>query len=171
MLPKTLHNFNVIIDGRPMAGVAEEITLPSLERKTESYRGAGMLGPVELDLGMEALKLDFTLAEFNTDVLKSWGINDASGINVRFMGAARVNDGTGAVQAIEISVRGRWKKVEQGNAKNGDLAKMKVEMPLTYYRYKADGEALIEVDLIAGTESVGGTDRSKAMLAALGLAS
>jgi P2 family phage contractile tail tube protein len=171
MLPRVLRNFNVIIEGRPMAGVAEELVLPSLERKMEEYRGAGMLGPVSLDLGLEPLKLEFTLVEFNPDVIKAWGLGDAGGINVRFMGAARTDDSNSAVDAIEVAVRGRWKKLEQGSAKNADVAKMKVEMPLTYYRYKLNGDVLIEIDLVSGKEVVGGVDRSADVMKALGLTS
>lgn len=170
MLPRKLYNFNVIIDGRPMAGVAEEVTLPSLERKMEEYRAAGMLAPVSLDLGMEPLKLEFVLGEFNADVLRSWGIFDAAGVNTRFLGAARADDGNARVEAIEISVRGRWKKVELGTAKAGDLAKMKIEMPLAYYRYSSNGSVLVEIDLVTGREIVGGVDRSVEVLQALGMA-
>lgn len=169
MLPRVLRNFNVIIDGRPMAGVAEELTLPSLERKMEDYRGGGMLAPVGLDLGLEALKLEFTLVEFNADVIKAWGLPDAGGINVRFLGAARTDDSTSSVDAIEVAVRGRWKKIEQGNVKTADAAKMKVEMPLVYYRYSLNGTVLVEIDVVSGKEVVGGVDRSAAVMTALGL--
>lgn len=170
MLPKVLRNFNVIVEGRPLAGIAEEVKLPDLERKMEDYRAAGMLAPVELDLGMAALKLEFTLAEFNADVLRSWGVLDAGGINTRFLGAARADDSNAGVDAIEISVRGRWKKIEAGNAKNSDLAKMKVEMPLVYYRYNLNGTTLIEIDVVTGKEVVGGVDRSAGVMQALGMA-
>ena len=99
MLPKKLENFNVIVDGRPLAGIAEEITLPKFARKLESFRAGGMIGPVSLDLGIEELKLEFTLAEFNADILSGWGVPDASGIGVRFMGAMRAD----AVPMCEVS--------------------------------------------------------------------
>jgi uncharacterized protein len=171
MLPRKLENFNVIVDGRPLAGVAEEITLPKLERKTESFVAGGMLGPVELDLGMDGLKLEFTLAEFNAEILKTWGVADAGGINLRFLGAARADNADGTVEAIEISVRGRWKTIDKGNAKRHELAKMKVEMPLTYFEYRSNGVTLAKIDLIAGIEITGGVDRSQAVREAIGLAS
>lgn len=170
MLPKKLVNFNVVIEGRPMAGVAEEITLPVLERAMEEYRAAGMLGPVSLDLGLEPLSLEFTLAEFNADVLAEWGVPDAAGLGVRFLGAERADDGNGVADAVEVSVRGRWKKIDQGTVKNGELAKMKVEMPLTYFRYTRNGTVLVEIDLVAGTEISGGVNRSQGVLQAIGLA-
>lgn len=171
MLPKILRNFNVYVDGHPLAGIAEELTLPDLERETEEYRAAGMLGAVSLDLGMAAMKLEFTLAEFSDTVLKSWGVTDASGIGVRFLGAVNSDSANNATEAVEVSVRGRWKKISQGTVKNGDLAKMKIEMPLTYYKYSSNSDVLVEIDLINGKEVVGGKDRSADLLRALGITS
>lgn len=168
MLPRILRNFNVIIEARPMAGVAEEITLPKLDRKMEEFRGAGMLAPVSVDLGLEALKLEFTLGEYNADVLRSWGLAAADAIGVRFLGAARADD-TSGVDAIEIAVRGRWKTLDAGTVKLGDPAKLKVEMPLVYFRYNLNGTAIIEIDVIAGREVVAGTDRSADVARALGI--
>lgn len=169
MLPKKLFNFTVFYDGSPMAGIVEEITLPKLERTTEDYRGGGMLGPVKLDLGMETLTLDFTMAEHNGDVLKTWGIVNASGTNLRFLGSAFADDSS-ASDAIEVSVRGRLTSFEPGNAKAGEMHKPKAEMGLTYFAYSVNGEKKIEIDLINGKEIVNGVDRSADVLQALGMA-
>lgn len=168
MLPKVLSDFTLYIEGRGYAGVAEEVTLPTLEHKTEDYEAAGMAGPVELNLSLNALKLEFTLGEFNIDVLNQWGVTDVGGLNVRFLGAGLSQDG-GNDEAIEVSVRGRWKKLDPGTVKKGDRAKLKVEMPLTYYRYSVNGSPVIEIDMISGKQTVNGTDLSAVMLQALGI--
>jgi len=49
------------------------------------------------------------------------------------------------------------------------LAKMKVEMPLTYYRYNRNSTTLIEVDFINGKMNVNGTSLTDAVLTALGI--
>lgn len=170
MLPKKLSNFTIFYEGSPLTGVAEEITLPVLERATEDYRGAGMLGPVKLDLGMNGLSLDFTLAEFTGAVFDTWGISNASGAGLRFLGAAQSDDAAGA-DAIEISVRGRPNKIEPGTAKAGEMTKPKVEMALTYFKYSVNGTVKHEIDLINGKEIAGGVNRTAATLKALGLAS
>lgn len=169
MLPKKLYNFTVFFEGHPMAGLVEEITLPPLERTLEKYRAAGMLGPVSLDLGLEELKLDFTMAEHNREVLAAWGVQGASGVGLRFLGAA-MSDDTAGTDAVEISVRGRLSKVDMGGAKAGEKTAVKTEMPLTYYRYSVNGTVLIEIDLIAGVENVNGVNRSADVLKALGMA-
>jgi uncharacterized protein len=168
MIPASLKNFNVIFDGTPLTGLAEEVVLPKLTRKMDDYQGGGMLGPVSLDMGLDAMALEITFAEFQAIVLKSWGVLDVSGINVRFMGAAYAEDSQHTVQAIEVSVRGRLKEIDKGTAKRGDRSKMKTTMPLTYFKYSVNGEPYIEIDLIAGTEIVGGVDRAAAVRSALG---
>ncbi len=167
-LPHVLKDFNLYIDGRGYAGLVEEITLPKLELKTEEYEAAGMAGSVELDLGMSGMQLDFTLSEYSTEVIKLWGIADAGGINARFLGAAVAGDGS-STDAIEISARGRWKTMDFGSTKKKELAKLKVEMPLTYYRYNLNSATLIEIDMISGKRIVNGTDLSAALLSALGI--
>lgn len=168
MLPRKLYNFNAFIDGRPMAGLVEEITLPKLDRKMEDYSAGGMIGSVALDLGLDKLSMDFTLAEFNIDVLRRWGCLDAAGVPLRFLGAARADDSAAAVEAIEISVRGRWKTLDKGNQKRGERTKMKVEMPLAYFKYSSNSQTIIEIDLINGIEVVDGVDLTAAVRAALG---
>ncbi len=166
MIPRVLHDFSLVIEGRPAHGLVETLTLPKLSRKMDDYQAGGMSGPVSLDLGQEALSLSFTLAEFEKDVLRSWGVFGVAALNTRFLGAALADDGS--VDAIEISARGRWQVLEMGEAKKGDRAKMKVEMPLAYYSYVANSETLIELDLIQGIEVVGGVDRRAAIRAAIG---
>lgn len=168
MLPKVLKSWNLFIDGRGFAGTATKVKLPKLEIEGDEYRGGGMLGPVQLDLGMAAMELGFTLAEFSAPVLRAWGIDDVSGIQARFLGAAVGQDGSGT-DAIEISARGRWKSIDMGEAESKKLSTMDVVMPLSYYRYSLNGEVLAEVDFIAGTASVNGKSLFADALKALGL--
>ena len=170
MYPKKLTNFHVVIDGYSMAGVADEITLPVLSRNMVEHRAGGMLGPVSLDLGLEAMKVEITLSEQARAVLASWGLEDASGLGVRFMGAAESEDGDSSVDAIEVTVRGRWKMIDTGTIKPGETAKTKVEMPITYFKYTVNGTDLIEIDLMNNIEKVNGVDRMAAIRAAIGQA-
>lgn len=170
MLPRKIYDFNVIVDGNPMVGIATEITLPKLSRKMEDHWAGGMAGAVKLDMGLEAGELEFTLTEFNRDVLTRYGALGADALNVRFLGAART-DSNGTVESIEIQVRGRWQEIDMGSAKRGDGTAMKVKMPLSYYKYSSNGAALIEIDWISGLEVVGGIDRTADVRRAIGLVS
>ncbi|MBI6358056.1 phage major tail tube protein, partial [Proteus mirabilis] len=50
-LPRKLKNFNLFMNGVNYVGVAEELTLPKITRKLEAYRGGGMNGSVQIDMG------------------------------------------------------------------------------------------------------------------------
>ncbi|MGE4529535.1 MAG: phage major tail tube protein [Rhodospirillaceae bacterium] len=134
MLPRVLYDFTQYIDGVGYAGLAEEIVLPKLTRQMEDYQAGGMLGPVKLDFGMDALTLEVTIAEYNPEILKLWGNANASGIGARFLGSLVSQDG-GGTDAVEISVRGRFEEIDPGTAKKKENGKLKVKMPLTYFRY------------------------------------
>ena len=62
-LPRVLKNMNLFVDGRGYAGRIDEIQLPKLTLKTEEHRAGGMDLPVEIDLGMEKLEAELTIAD------------------------------------------------------------------------------------------------------------
>lgn len=167
-LPRVLKNFNLFLDGVGFAGKAEEIKLPKLARQFEDYRAAGMAGAVKIDLGMQPLDLEFTLGEINDTVLQRFAEPDASGINLRFLGALVSEDGLGTT-AVEISARGRWEEIDMGGAKHKDQTKQAVKAPLTYYKLTYGGVVLIEIDMISGKEMVNGVDRAADVMKAIGV--
>lgn len=168
-LPKKLKNFNVFLDGVGYAGRATEMTLPKLARKMEEYRGGGMNGPIDIDMGQEKMEPEITLAEFSKDLLLQYAITSADGVQMRFLGAA-VNDSAGSeTDAIEVVMRGRFKEIDMGTAKAGEDSPMKLSSTLTYYKYVLNGETLIEIDLLNMVEIVGGEDRLEQQRNALGI--
>lgn len=169
MLPRTLKNFNLIVDGRGYAGRIEELTLPKLSRKMEEFRGGGMNAPVEIDMGMEKLECEFTLAEYNEDVLKLWGLTDAAGCSLKFKGSLEADDASSTQTPVEVIVRGRWRELDMGGWKGGDKATLKVTVAVSYYKYNASGQDLIEIDVPGMIEKVNGVDRLAATRANLGL--
>ncbi|ENB4456004.1 phage major tail tube protein, partial [Escherichia albertii] len=50
-VPKHLRFFTLFVDGENEVGKVTSVTPPKLTRKTDSYRGGGMLGAVSIDLG------------------------------------------------------------------------------------------------------------------------
>jgi P2 family phage contractile tail tube protein len=168
MIPQNLKNFALFIDGRGYAGKAPEVSLPKLTRKTREYNAGGMAGPVELDMGLEKLELNFTLEEFNQDVLKLWGVSNLQQVALRLTGTVN-DDSSDEHKPVEVVVRGRWKEVDFGSWKKGDAASMKVMVNAAYYRLSVDSEELIEIDMINMIEKVGGIDRLESQRANLGI--
>lgn len=55
---KTSSLFTLFVDGENEVGKVTSVTLPKLTRKTDSYRGGGMMGAVSIDLGLDDSALD-----------------------------------------------------------------------------------------------------------------
>ncbi|AIL13673.1 major tail tube protein (plasmid) [Candidatus Paracaedimonas acanthamoebae] len=166
MIPKTLKNFNLYIDGRGYAGRVEEINLPKLSIKTEEYRAGGMDMPVEIDMGMQKLESSITLSEYDDEVLKLFGTHDNKP-NVNFRGA--MEDGSGKVTPVLIALNGKWRDLDFGNWRSGDKATLKIEVIAHYYRLEIDGKELIEIDIENMVRKINGEDQLKPIRDALGI--
>lgn len=167
-LPRKLKNFNLFVDGESFMGVASEVELPKLTRKMEEFRGGGMNGPVDTDMGMEKLEIGWTCGGMVRQVFNQFGLARADGVLLRFAGAYQRDD-TGEVMAVEVVVRGRHNEIDPGTGKAGDDTTLKVTSTLSYYKLVMDGEVVIEIDLLNMIESVGGEDRLAQQRTAIGL--
>lgn len=168
-LPNQLKNFNVFEDGVSLMGVIEEISLPKLSRKLETFQGGGMVAPVDIDLGLEKLELELTSGGFVADQIKQFGQGKASGAMIRYAGAYQRDD-TAEVQAVEIVTRGRYGELDFGNAKVGDKSQTKAKVSLTYYKLTVDGQILVEIDVLGFVCTINGVDLLAAQRKAIGLA-
>lgn len=166
--PSKLKNFNLFNDGNNYQGQVAEIDLPKLTRKTEDWRGAGMGGAVKVDMGQEAMQMEWTCGGMMRGVLSQWGVTKHNAVLLRFAGAYQAED-SDTPDAIEVVVRGRHSEIDMGKAKAGDETSMKITTQLTYYKLSINGEDVIEIDMIAMIEKVGGVDRLAAVRQAIGL--
>lgn len=156
-LPKRLRNFNVFDSGASYMGQVAEVQLPKLARKMEGVRYGGMNGEVESDMGNELLTIEHTYGGIMRPILEQYGLLKVDGVQLRFAGAYRSDD-SDKTDAVEVVVRGRHKEIDMGAAKMGGETAFKVVSTLTYYKLSINGEALIEIDVLAGVEKIKGVD-------------
>jgi len=166
--PRKLKNFMLFNDGNAYLGDVATVTLPTLTRKTEEWRGGGMSGPVLIDQGQEAITLEWTCGGPMRGVLAQYGVTTADGVQLRFAGAYQ-SDSTGAVDAIEVVVRGRHTEIGFGDAQAGEDTEFSVTTACSYYKLSWNGATVIEIDLLNMVENVGGSDRLAAVREAIGL--
>ncbi len=167
-LPAKLKNFNVFNDAESWMGQVSEIALPKLGRMMEEYRGGGMNGPVDIDLGQEKIEMELTLGGLLFNVFTQYAAAKADAILVRFNGAYQKDD-TGAVHSVQIVTRGRYKEIDLGTAKPGDDTVKKLNMTCSYYKLTVDSVDMIEIDLINGIEITGGENKLELQRLAMGL--
>ena len=163
-----LKNMNLFNEGASFLGLVTEVTLVKLTRKMEGYRAGGMDGEIMIDMGQEALELEWTIGGILSDVLRQYGAVTHDALLLRFAGAYQADD-TGLVIPVEIVVRGRHQEIDMGNAKPGADTEHKVKSVLSYYKLIVNGRTDIEIDIPGMKMSVGGVDRLAAQRAAIGL--
>ena len=170
-LPRKLKRLNTFIDGVSWVGEAEDFTPAKLSRKFEGYRGGGMSGAVNVDMGFDdsALDVSFTFGGISDELIKKMGSARVEGVTLRFAGSIQRDD-TGDVSSLEIVCRGRFKDLDSGTLKSGDNSQTKINMVNNYYKVIIDGAVLHEIDLINMIEiGPDGVDRMAEHRKAIGL--
>ena len=169
-LPRKLKHLNLFNDGNNWQGIVESLTLPKFTRKFEKYRGGGMAGAVDVDMGLDdgALDTEFSIGGMESLVFKQMAKTTADGVQLRFTASIQRDD-TGEVHAVELVVRGRHKEIDSGELKTGESNSTKVSSTNSYAKLTINGEVLYEVDTINMVEIVDGVDLMEAHRRAIGL--
>ena len=167
MIPQTLFNTNLFVDGINFTGDVPSLTLPKLTTKTDEYRGGGMAGPIEMAMGLEKLEASFVTKGVRRESLKHFGLADGSAFNAVFRGAFKGHKGK--MTAVVATLRGMLKEVDMGDWKAGDAAEIKHAVAATYYKLEVDGRLIYEIDMIAAIQVIDGVDQLAEMRTALGL--
>ena len=169
-MPRKLKNLNLFNDGNSYLGLVKSLTLPSLGRKMEAYRGGGMNGPVKADLGMsdDGIQFEWKTGGLDLISLRQFGAVNASSVALRFSGPYQQDD-TGEVSNVEVVVRGRHESIEMGEAKPGEDTEHSMKTTCSYYKLTVDGEEIIEIDLLNFVERVNGVDMLEKHRTAMGI--
>ena len=168
-MPRKLKNLNLFNDGNSYLGLVKSLTLPSLGRKMEAYRGGGMNGPVKADLGMsdDGIQFEWKTGGLDLISLRQFGAVNASSVALRFSGPYQQDD-TNEVSNVEVVVRGRHETIEMGDAQPGEDTEHSMTTTCTYYKLTVDNEEIIEIDLLNFIEKVDGVDMLEKQRNALG---
>ena len=167
-LPAVLKNFNVFVDGDSYAGVAKTLSLPEIAKTTEEFRGAGMIGSIDLDMGFE--KLDATITYTGIDIRHFAQLAKCAvdAVPIRFVGAYERQDTCQHV-VREVYMRGSVTNMQLGDQELGSINEQDLTYSVTYLRVVDDGVELLELDVVNGIFNVGGIDKTSEINNLLGL--
>ena len=168
-LPRKLKNMNLFNDAQSLVGEVSSVTLPKLQRKLEDWRGGGMDGNVKIDLGMgdDGIQLEWAIGGLDLQSIRQFG-GSISSVQLRFAGAYQRDD-TGAVDAVEVVVRGRHEEIDFGESKAGDDTEQKMVTHGTYYKLTVNGRVEVEIDVLNMICMIDGKDILAAQRKAIGL--
>lgn len=165
ILPLVLKNFEVLIDGQSFGGRADEIQLPALEVVTEDHRGGAMDIPVKLDMGMQPLTMEVTLAEYSGDVWGAFGRKDGNQPQFVFRGYTEDENGNSGL--VVVTCRGRVNRLSPESAKVGQKNTVSMMIDVSYYKAMIDGVIVHEIDPVNIVRTINGVNQLAAMKAAL----
>jgi len=160
-------NFSMFVDGRGMAGQVEEFNAPELVKMGEEYRGGGMVAPVFISMGLEALTASFSLIKYDRDTLALFGV--VAGKQANFIGREVLESHDGTIKGVVHTMRGEIKSLKPGSSKAGEKALLEVEVALTYYKLEHSGQVVQEIDVENMVHIVGGVDQLAQQRSALGM--
>lgn len=166
MLPRHLRNFNLMIDGRGYAGMADEVTLPTLSIKSEAHRAGGMDMPVDVDMGMESMELSVTLSDYNEDVISGFGLL-GTGVQITLRGAIQ-RQGEEA-QPVVVNVTGGLKSREPGTWSAGGKQTTKLTYSVRKYAESINGTEYVNIDAENMIRVINGVDQLASQRAAIGM--
>lgn len=162
-----IKNINLFVDGRGYAGQIDDFNPPKLSLQTEEFRGGGMDGPIDLEMGMEKLVTDFSLISYDRDVLSLWGVR--KGATVPFVAREALESFDGTVTPVKHTMRGKIIEHDPGSHKPGTAPKLKTSMSLTYYKLEHGGRLVHEIDVENMVRTIDGVDVLAEIRRALGM--
>lgn len=168
MTPRILKNFNTFVNGRGKAGVVEELELPDIDFKQDSFRAGGMDAETEIDMGQGAMSAKFTFCDPDPADLKLVGLTTGNSVRTTSRGSF-VRDSDGERVAVVCELGGKFKKLNMGSWKSGEKAAMSYEMAVNYYRLNVGGEDVIEIDVLNMKRVIGGVDQLAGIRSDIGI--
>lgn len=167
-LPHVLKNFNTFVNGENFIGQIPEVGLGKLAEKVEGYRGGGMLGEVDLGMGLDKLEIEIKAGGPIRGLIAQFGAVGIGATLFRFQGAYQ-EDVAGGVQAGELVVRGRMPEIDPGSAKVGEKSEWAHKITASYVKWSLGGVKLVEIDWMRCIYVVDGVDRYAEIRAAMGI--
>lgn len=167
MLPSKLKNFNVFANGVSHIHQVPEVALPKIAAMVQAYRGGGMLGELDMDMGLQKMEMETTFGGLPVTVLAQMGLIGVAGAMLRFAGAYQ-EEAQGVVTAAELVVRGKHVELDPGTAKTGDDTAWKLKSTVSYLKWTINAAVVVEIDILNNIYVVGGVDRMAQIRAAIG---
>lgn len=154
MLKDVMRNVAAFVDGRNYAGQCSQVTLPELNIQTEEMRAGGMDAPIEMDMGMEALRATLQFLTVPAEVMKLLGKRE---IPLTLRGGLISHDGT--VKGATAELRGKFVGNNPGDWAAGAQGAFTAVFAAHYYKLTIEGEEIHEIDIERMVRVINGEDQ------------
>lgn len=162
--------YEVFVDGNRKLGTASA-ELPKIAFKSETLKGAGIAGEIDMPTLAQAESMQLTLTWRTIDNDRTELLQQKAH-NIELRAAQQHYDsGTGVfkVQAVKINVRAVPKESETGKLEGANNSDSTNVMECLYYKESIDGETRVEIDKLNYICRIHGTDFAADVRSALGI--
>jgi P2 family phage contractile tail tube protein len=146
VLGKVLKGFNLFVDGKGHRGRLPQLVLPKLIRELKDYTSGGIDGaPIQIDMGMGKLELEFTIVEMNGGLVGEFGARDISQNTYRAKGSIKSETDV-KEYPVEVVMRGRINEIDMGTWKASEPGETKYKATLVYLELIVEGVVKLKYD-------------------------
>lgn len=156
--PRQLKDMNVFGDGQSFLGECKTFTRPKLTERLEEIRMGGLDG-VEIPMGLEKLECTHKYGGEMPALNRQFGVGRLDGAQLRFVGAYK-NDATGALDDVQVIIRGRHVEIDNGDDESGKASESTYKTSCVYYKQTRNGQVEFEIDKLNNVFIVYGVDRN-----------
>lgn len=170
MIRDKLIDYTVFKDGVRKLGTAD-ITLPDIEYMSETLKGAGIAGEVEMFTIGQTSSMSITI-NWNTISSNLTELMAPKAHDLEFHGAQSDYDaGTGEIiiVPVRVNVRTLPKKASTGKFEKASTTDSNNELEVVYYKLVVNEVVLIEIDKFNYIFKIDGVDYLEKVRLALGL--
>ena len=156
----------VHINGRYF-DVAEEVTEPDIEDKTEEVQLGGMAGPVEVFVGLQKLEKSYVFRGIDPEIFRAYGLKSGSDDLATFTDRIALSN-EGETKELIHETQGRVKSIKQGTVKSGEVSKYTLEIAPVSHKVTLDGKELLYVhmtDFIYRSDGIDKFEKARSILA------
>jgi hypothetical protein len=166
-----LTNANLYVNGASFLGRAEELTLPAIKAKFSDHKGLGMIMDLEFPNGFEKMTGKVKWSSLYADIVAEIG-SPFDPVNLQVRGNLNTYDASGerAQTSVVAFLVVRFKdSLSAMTIKQNEPSEQESDFSATYYRLEVNGVPLVEIDAIAQTFSLNGSDELAQYRANLGI--
>ncbi|WP_312813033.1 phage major tail tube protein [Brevundimonas sp.] len=157
-LPRKLKDMVVHGNGESFMGECKTFTRPPLEMEGEDWRGGGMIAPVKIFTGLQALEVEHTYGGEIPALNATFAEHAIDATQLRFTGAYQ-EAAEGRYDHVEITVRGRTYAIDAGGDEVGGDTEVTYKTACSYYKQVRNGRVEFEIDTMNKVFIVHGVDR------------
>jgi len=161
-------NANIYIDDVNFIGRASEIDLAKIAISRTEHRTLGMVGPVNLFSGVEAMEARIKWSAFNLDALRKTSPTKSIKLTARAAQQTYRDSSVSKTESVRATMIGRFKGDGPETLKAGEGGE-ETMFDLDYFKLVVAGVDVIEIDLPNYIYRVDGEDIYTEIRTAIGL--